>query len=80
MFAALLLARSGVGVKIIDQEEGTASESYACALHQQTLQLFEQASLASDVLPLSNPVGVVAYYEREQRRAEVHSSELEPGD
>jgi 2-polyprenyl-6-methoxyphenol hydroxylase-like FAD-dependent oxidoreductase len=75
MFTALLLAKGGVGVKIIDQEEGTAGESYACALHSQTLQIFEQVGLASEVLALSNHVGMVAFYEQAHRRAEVHFSE-----
>ncbi len=38
MMTALLLARNGIRIKVIDREPGTATQSYACALHPATLE------------------------------------------
>jgi 3-(3-hydroxy-phenyl)propionate hydroxylase len=76
MLTALLLAESGIRVKIIDQESRTATHSYACALHSQTLKLLEHAGLAADVQKLGHPVDAIAFYEGKVRRAELKLSEL----
>ena len=76
MLTALLLAESGIRVKIIDQESRTATHSYACALHPHTLKLLGQAGLAADVQKLGHPVDAIAFYEGKVRRAELKLSEL----
>ena len=42
MLTALLLARGGVRVRIIDQDWRTASRTYACALHPHSLKLLDK--------------------------------------
>lgn len=76
MLTALLLAESGIHVKIIDQEEQTARHSYACALHPRTLSLLHQVGLAAEVLRLSHCARMVAFYEGPHRRAEIRVSDL----
>lgn len=76
MLTALLLAESGIQVKIIDQEEQTARHSYACALHPRTLSLLDQVGLAADVVKLSRCARTVAFYEGLHRRAEIRLSDL----
>ena len=79
MVTALLLAESGVKVKIIDQESRTAAHSYACALHPRTLKLLDQLRLADDVLLLGRRIDTIGFYEGESKRAEMKFSEL-PAD
>ncbi len=76
MLTALLLAESGIRVKIIDQEDQTAGHSYACALHPRSLKLLDQIGLATDVLKLSRSLSLVAFYEGADRRAEIRLSGL----
>src|SRR5262245_51243195 len=76
MLTALLLAESGIAVKIIDRESRTAAHSYACALHPRTLTLLDQLGLAAKVLKSGRRIETVAFYEGESRRAEVKLSEL----
>ncbi len=76
MLTALLLAESGIQVKIIDQEEQTARHSYACALHPHTLSLLHQVGLAAEVLRHSRCARTVALYEGPHRRAEIRVSDL----
>ncbi len=74
MLTALLLAESGVRVKIIDQGDQTVGHSYACALHPRTLKLLDEIGLANDVLKLSRYLSTVAFYEGADRRAELRLS------
>ena len=76
MFTALLLARAGVKVKIVDQETRTATRTYACALHPRTIKLLEGLNLVREVLSVGRRVTTVAFYEGETRRAEAKLSDL----
>lgn len=72
LWTALLLARAGIEVAVIDREERTAARSYACALHPRTLGLLQQVNVAQTVLAQSRAVRTIAFYDGENRRAEVH--------
>jgi 2-polyprenyl-6-methoxyphenol hydroxylase-like FAD-dependent oxidoreductase len=76
LLTALTLAREGVQVKIIDEEERTATHSYACALHPRTLQLLDQAGLAGEATRLGRRIETVAFYEGQSRRAQIELSRL----
>ncbi len=76
MLTALLLARGGVSVRIIDQESRTASRNYACALHPASLGILERLGLDKDVLASGHKVSTVAWYEGASRRAEARLSQL----
>jgi 2-polyprenyl-6-methoxyphenol hydroxylase-like FAD-dependent oxidoreductase len=76
LWTALLLAESGIEVILIDREIHTTARSYACALHPATLQMFDQFGLAQSVIERGRRVETAAYYDGEQRHAEVHLSKL----
>ena len=76
LVSALLLSQSGVEVKIIDQEERTASRSYACALHPRTLELLERVGLVAEVLKAGHRVDRIGFYEGDAHRAQIRLSEL----
>ncbi len=71
LFTALSLARKNVSVRIIDTGVWACTHSYALALHPETLALFEELGLKDKVLRDAYPVRKVAFYDKEQRRAEV---------
>lgn len=71
MVTALLLAKGGVSVRIIDQEWHAAAHSYACALHPRALALLQQLGVGAEVLRLGRRIDTVAFYEGERRRAEL---------
>ena len=56
LFTALLLAESGIRVKVIDQESRTTTHSHACALHPRTLKLLDQAGLTADLVKLGQRI------------------------
>jgi 2-polyprenyl-6-methoxyphenol hydroxylase-like FAD-dependent oxidoreductase len=74
MTTALLLARAGVQVRIIDQEWRTASRTYACALHPPTLKLLDSLGLLRDIRSAGREVSKVCFYEGDARRAEANLS------
>lgn len=74
LLTALLLAQSGVRIKIIDQEERPAAHSYACALHPQTLKLLERAGVLAPLLKVGRRIETIAFYEKENRRAQLNFS------
>lgn len=76
MFTALRLAKSGIGVQLIDQESTTAGHSYACALHPRTLQLLDEVGVARDAIKLGNRMDKIAFYEGSIRREELDLSRL----
>jgi 2-polyprenyl-6-methoxyphenol hydroxylase-like FAD-dependent oxidoreductase len=76
MFTALLLARNGVRTRIIDQASQTAGHSYACALHPRTLQLLNEAGVASTAFRASKRIEGVGFYQGASRRAAVQLSRL----
>jgi 2-polyprenyl-6-methoxyphenol hydroxylase-like FAD-dependent oxidoreductase len=76
LVSALLLSQFGIETKIIDQEERTASRSYACALHPRTLELLERVGLLAEVLKAGHRVDRIGFYDGESRRAQIRFSEL----
>lgn len=78
LFTALLLARRGVGVQIVDQERRRAARSYALTLHPGSLRLLDKAGLATEVLEHGHRVDRVAFYEGDERRIEIDLTTLAP--
>jgi len=76
LLTALSLAQADVSVKIIDEEERTATHSYACALHPGSLTLLERLGLLPEALELGHRIEKVAFYEGKSRRAEIELSRL----
>ena len=76
MTAALLLTQRGVDTTVIDAKGGPAARSYACALHPQSLELFDRLGLAEEILQLGRRFGTMAFYEGTERRAEIKLSAL----
>ncbi len=76
LLAAVLLSEAGVDVQIIDREAGTAARSYACALHSDTLRMFDRMGLAADLLACGRRIHTVAFHDGDQRRAEIKLAEL----
>jgi 2-polyprenyl-6-methoxyphenol hydroxylase-like FAD-dependent oxidoreductase len=71
LFGALTLARQGIGVQIVDTGVWATTHSYALALHPQTLQLLHEFGLMQDVLEGSYPVRTIAFYDGQDRRAQI---------
>lgn len=78
LYAAIVLAKQGVRVQIVDKEERRAGHSYALALHSQTLALFQEMGLLDKVLQQCYRVQTVGLYEGTARKAELRLSELRP--
>jgi 2-polyprenyl-6-methoxyphenol hydroxylase-like FAD-dependent oxidoreductase len=76
MMAAILLAKNGIHVRVIDQEQQTATHSYACVLHPRSLNLLHQAGVAQEAIRLGNRIDTIRFYEGRSCRAEVAFSEL----
>ena len=79
MITAILLAQGGVRTRVVDKEPGTATQSYACALHPATLQFLAEMGLERDILELGRRLDTVALYDGHRRRTEIKLSRL-PGD
>jgi len=78
MFTALWLAEEGIRVQIIDQQPGTTTRSYACAMHPRTLDLLAQAGIGAEVATTGRRIDTVAFYEGGTRRAVLNLADL-PG-
>lgn len=71
LLTAILLAENGIETQLIDREERSASRSYACALHPETLRLLHRHGLAEDLVARGHRVNSVALYDGPIRCAEV---------
>ena len=76
MFTALLLARSGIRVQIIDKESRTAGHSYACALHPGALKLLAEAGLADEAVRRGRRISHIGFYSGGARCAELNLGAL----
>ena len=76
MFGALLLARRGIRVQIIDSASRPTTHSYACGLHPQTLQLFSEAGIEDEILQLGTAIPSIAFYEGGTRVMELQLNSL----
>lgn len=71
LFAALDLARRGIGVEIVDKGWQTGTHSYALALHRQSLELLEEFGLRERILEDAYPVRSIGLWDNHSRRAEI---------
>jgi 2-polyprenyl-6-methoxyphenol hydroxylase-like FAD-dependent oxidoreductase len=76
MTCALLLAKQGIEVKVIDKAERTTARSYACALHPSSLERLARMGLLDAVLERGRRIDTVAFYEGDERRADLKLSTL----
>lgn len=76
LFAAILLARRGIRVEIVDQERRPAARSYALALHPASLCLLDGIGLAAEVLEQGHRVDRAALYEGARQCAEIDLAAL----
>lgn len=76
LFAALLLARQGHRVMIVDEERRPAARSYALALHPLTLHLLAEAGLDEAVLGRGHRIESMAFYDGRRRRASLDFTAL----
>jgi 2-polyprenyl-6-methoxyphenol hydroxylase-like FAD-dependent oxidoreductase len=77
LWTAVLLARAGVQVSIIDREPRTTTRSYACALHPATLRLLEQAQLLEPILEQGRRIDKLVFYDETGPRAELPFSAVD---
>ena len=73
---ALFLQQYGVRVEIIDMHVRTTQHSYALAIHPRTLQVLEEAGLTDALVSAGRKLTKVAFYEGDERRAEIDYSLL----
>lgn len=78
LLAALLLSQRGLAVEIVDEAWRQAARSYALALHPRTLELLDGAGLADDLVAAGHRVQTTAFYQGNERCAELRLWEL-PG-
>jgi 2-polyprenyl-6-methoxyphenol hydroxylase-like FAD-dependent oxidoreductase len=76
LFAALVLAKRGVRVRIVDSQWRTTSRSYACALHADSLARLEEFGLLPEILEEAYRIRSFRLLEGSECKAEMHISEL----
>ena len=76
LFAALVLAKRGVRVRIVDKEWQTGTHSYALALHAGSLALLDAVGLKDRVLEAAYRIRTVALYDGAERKVAVPLSVL----
>jgi len=76
LVTALLAARAGLDVEIIDREWRIVARSYACALHPRTLELLDGFGALPRALERGIRFDSVGFYEGAERQAEVHLGAL----
>lgn len=79
LFLALLLARLGVGVRIVDKEAEPGTTSRALAVHARTLELYRQVGLADEVVSRALVFGGVNLWRKGKRVAHFDLSEIGRG-
>ncbi|MFD5410176.1 FAD-dependent oxidoreductase [Streptomyces nojiriensis] len=65
--AALLLARAGLGVVVLERRPGPVTESRATDLHARTLEALSPSGLAESLLPLGRRVDAVEMWSGRRR-------------
>ena len=76
LYTALLLARGGVKVAVVDEQHRTAARTYACALHPRTLRLLDEVGLAAPLLAKGERADGLAFFAGAAPAAEVRYGEL----
>jgi len=74
LFAALSLAERGVEVQIIDKEWRGSLNSYAVALHPQTLRLLDECGVLGELMSKGHRIDKLAFYDGQTRMAELDYS------
>jgi 6-methylpretetramide 4-monooxygenase / 4-hydroxy-6-methylpretetramide 12a-monooxygenase len=74
--AALLLAKRGLRVQIIDEHFRSTTRSYALALHPASLELLDQLGLAEQIIAAGRRLDTVALYSEGVRVGEVPCGQL----
>jgi 6-methylpretetramide 4-monooxygenase / 4-hydroxy-6-methylpretetramide 12a-monooxygenase len=69
LWTALVLARAGVQVTVIDGESRTAARSYACALHPGTLKRLDAFELLPALHEHGRRIPTISFYDRKECRA-----------
>src|SRR5829696_9830460 len=69
LFAALLLARQGFRVVIMDEERRPAARSYALSLHPLSLHLLAEAGVGPTLFDRGHRIESLAFYEGRRRWA-----------
>jgi 2-polyprenyl-6-methoxyphenol hydroxylase-like FAD-dependent oxidoreductase len=75
LWTALLLAKAGIEVAVIDHEQRTTTRSYACALHPRTLKLLHRHDLAKGLVERGRKAVAVAFCEGTVRHTSVNFTE-----
>jgi 2-polyprenyl-6-methoxyphenol hydroxylase-like FAD-dependent oxidoreductase len=76
LVAALFLQQHDIRVEIVDMHQRTTQHSYALAIHPRTLQILDEAGLSEALIRAGRKLTKVAYYEGQNRRAEIDYSVL----
>lgn len=76
LFTAILLARRGVRVEIVDQERRPAARSYALLLHPDSLRLLDMAGLATEALEHGHRIDRVLFQEGDRQCAGIDLAAL----
>lgn len=71
LLTATALADRGLEVALIDEDWRPAAHSYAALLHPRSLALLERFGLAGELVKHGQRIDSVAFYQGEERRAEV---------
>jgi 2-polyprenyl-6-methoxyphenol hydroxylase-like FAD-dependent oxidoreductase len=79
LLTAILLAKEGIEVSIIDEQWRSTVHSYACALHAESLRLLQELDLTTELLKFGRALKTVAFYEGKSRQAEVDLSRSPTG-
>ena len=76
LLAAHVLADRNMDFVLLDRGRRSNTHSYALALHPDTMELLESIGLSDQVFERARRLGKVAFYEGEERRAELDYSAL----
>jgi 2-polyprenyl-6-methoxyphenol hydroxylase-like FAD-dependent oxidoreductase len=76
LFTALVLARHGIRVEVLEEQWRSASRSYALALHPESLRLFGSLGLVASVLEHGSTIRTLGLYGEGRRQAEIQLSAL----
>lgn len=68
---ALMLARRGVSVEVIEEEASTQRHNYAVQLHPATLRILDDAGIAAELLAAGIRLDTMELYDGRGKRAEV---------
>ena len=76
LVTALFLEQYGVRARIVDMHQRTHQYSYALAIHPGTLAVLDEAGLSDILIGAGRTLTKVAYYDSQERRAEIDYSRL----